>query len=74
MISVLNVSKAFGPKKLFEDVDVTFTPGNRYGLTGPNGSGRSGANQRTQKDPQTGSHPRNCLTARGPLRDPGQAR
>jgi ATPase subunit of ABC transporter with duplicated ATPase domains len=41
MISVLNVSKAFGPKKLFEEVDVTFSPGNRYGLTGPNGSGKT---------------------------------
>jgi ATPase subunit of ABC transporter with duplicated ATPase domains len=41
MISVNNVSKAFGPKKLFEDVDVTFAPGNRYGLTGPNGSGKT---------------------------------
>jgi ATPase subunit of ABC transporter with duplicated ATPase domains len=41
MISVQNVTKAFGPKKLFEDVDVTFTPGRRYGLTGPNGSGKS---------------------------------
>jgi ATPase subunit of ABC transporter with duplicated ATPase domains len=41
MISVQNVSKAFGPKKLFEDVDVTFAPGNRYGLTGPNGAGKT---------------------------------
>ena len=28
MISVQNVTKAFGPKKLFEDVDVSFSPGN----------------------------------------------
>jgi ATPase subunit of ABC transporter with duplicated ATPase domains len=41
MISVQNVSKAFGPKKLFEDVDVTFAPGKRYGLTGPNGAGKT---------------------------------
>jgi ATPase subunit of ABC transporter with duplicated ATPase domains len=41
MISVQNVSKAFGPKKLFEDVDVSFAPGNRYGLTGPNGAGKT---------------------------------
>ena len=27
MISVQNVSKAFGPKKLFEDVNVAFAPG-----------------------------------------------
>ncbi len=41
MISVQNVTKAFGPRKLFEDVDVTFSPGNRYGLTGPNGAGKT---------------------------------
>jgi ATPase subunit of ABC transporter with duplicated ATPase domains len=41
MISVQNVSKAFGPKKLFEDVNVAFPPGRRYGLTGPNGAGKS---------------------------------
>ena len=41
MISVQNVTKAFGPKKLFEDVDVAFSPGNRYGLTGPNGAGKT---------------------------------
>ena len=39
MISVQDVTKAFGPKKLFEDVNVSFAPGNRYGLTGPNGAG-----------------------------------
>ena len=41
MISVQNITKAFGPKKLFEDVDVSFAPGNRYGLTGPNGAGKT---------------------------------
>ncbi|HEY7725979.1 MAG TPA: ATP-binding cassette domain-containing protein [Anaeromyxobacteraceae bacterium] len=41
MIAVQNLSKAFGPKKLFEDVDVAFQPGRRYGLTGPNGAGKS---------------------------------
>src|SRR5512142_685578 len=41
MISVQNVSKAFGPKKLFEDVNVTFSEGRRYGLTGPNGAGKT---------------------------------
>jgi ATPase subunit of ABC transporter with duplicated ATPase domains len=41
MISVQNVTKAFGPKKLFEDVDVSFAPGHRYGLTGPNGAGKT---------------------------------
>jgi ATPase subunit of ABC transporter with duplicated ATPase domains len=41
MITVQEVTKAFGPKKLFEDVSVSFAPGNRYGLTGPNGAGKS---------------------------------
>ncbi len=41
MISVQNVSKAFGPKKLFEEVDVAFSEGRRYGLTGPNGAGKT---------------------------------
>jgi ATPase subunit of ABC transporter with duplicated ATPase domains len=41
MISVQDVTKAFGPKKLFEDVSVSFAPGNRYGLTGPNGAGKT---------------------------------
>jgi ATPase subunit of ABC transporter with duplicated ATPase domains len=41
VFTVSGVSKAFGPKKLFEDVDVTFSAGRRYGLTGPNGAGKS---------------------------------
>jgi ATPase subunit of ABC transporter with duplicated ATPase domains len=41
MISVQNLSKAYGPKKLFEDVNVAFPPGRRYGLTGPNGAGKT---------------------------------
>ncbi|MDC0707489.1 ATP-binding cassette domain-containing protein [Stigmatella sp. ncwal1] len=41
MFNIINVSKAFGPKKLFEDVNVSFSPGRRYGLTGPNGAGKS---------------------------------
>lgn len=30
-----------GSRTLFENVSITFSPGNRYGLTGPNGSGKS---------------------------------
>ncbi len=41
MFNVINVSKAYGPKKLFEEVNVSFSPGRRYGLTGPNGAGKS---------------------------------
>lgn len=40
-ISLNHVSKTFGSRVLFEDVTMTFNPGNRYGLTGPNGSGKS---------------------------------
>jgi ATPase subunit of ABC transporter with duplicated ATPase domains len=40
-IQVQDVTKRFGPKKLFEDVVVTFSEGKRYGLTGPNGAGKS---------------------------------
>jgi ATPase subunit of ABC transporter with duplicated ATPase domains len=41
MISTTNVSLRFGAKKLFEDVNVKFTPGNCYGLIGANGAGKS---------------------------------
>jgi ATPase subunit of ABC transporter with duplicated ATPase domains len=41
MIGTTNVSLRFGAKKLFEDVNVKFTPGNCYGLIGANGAGKS---------------------------------
>lgn len=41
MINVSNVSLRFGDKKLFEDVNLKFTPGNCYGLIGANGAGKS---------------------------------
>jgi ATPase subunit of ABC transporter with duplicated ATPase domains len=41
MISTSNVSLRYGAKKLFEDVNVKFTPGNCYGLIGANGAGKS---------------------------------
>lgn len=41
MISTTNVSLRFGGKKLFEEVNVKFTPGNCYGLIGANGAGKS---------------------------------
>lgn len=41
MITVNDVSKRYGSNILFENVSVTFSPGNRYGLTGPNGAGKS---------------------------------
>lgn len=41
MITTSNVSLRFGGKKLFEDVNVKFTPSNCYGLIGANGAGKS---------------------------------
>ena len=41
MISTSNISLSYGGKKLFEDVNVKFTPGNCYGLIGANGAGKS---------------------------------
>ncbi|ANO53328.1 ABC-F family ATPase [Woeseia oceani] len=41
MISATNLSIQFGAKPLFENVSVTFGNGNRYGLIGANGSGKS---------------------------------
>ncbi len=41
MISANNISLRFGKKALFEDVNITFTPGNCYGLIGANGAGKS---------------------------------
>jgi ATPase subunit of ABC transporter with duplicated ATPase domains len=41
MLSAANISLRFGGKKLFEDVNVKFTPGNCYGLIGANGAGKS---------------------------------
>lgn len=41
LISVNNVSLRYGAQKLFEDVNLTFTPGNCYGVIGANGAGKS---------------------------------
>src|SRR5712671_4721176 len=41
MLSVSNVSMRYGAKILFDEVSTAFTPGKRYGLTGPNGSGKT---------------------------------
>ncbi len=41
MISTENIALAYGGKKLFEDVNIKFTPGNCYGLIGANGAGKS---------------------------------
>ena len=41
MLSTANVSIQFGAKPLFENVNVKFADGNRYGLIGANGCGKS---------------------------------
>ncbi|MEH7253950.1 ATP-binding cassette domain-containing protein, partial [Neobacillus niacini] len=40
-MTVSNVSLRYGDRKLFEDVNIKFTPGNCYGLIGANGAGKS---------------------------------
>ncbi|HMB53847.1 MAG TPA: ATP-binding cassette domain-containing protein, partial [Thermoanaerobaculia bacterium] len=41
MIAVSDLGKHYGPQTLFEGVSIQFNPGNRYGLVGANGSGKS---------------------------------
>jgi len=41
LINTANLTIQFGPKPLFENVSVKFGEGNRYGLIGANGSGKS---------------------------------
>ena len=41
MISTANVTMQFSAKPLFENISVKFSDGNRYGLIGANGCGKS---------------------------------
>ncbi|OOZ39322.1 ABC-F family ATPase [Solemya pervernicosa gill symbiont] len=41
MITTANITMQFGPKPLFENISVKFGEGNRYGLIGANGCGKS---------------------------------
>ncbi len=41
MINVTNVSLRYGEQKLFDEVNLKFTPGNCYGVIGANGAGKS---------------------------------
>ncbi len=41
MLTVSDVTLSFGDKKLFEDVNMQFLPGNCYGIIGANGAGKS---------------------------------
>ena len=41
MISIANITMQFGAKPLFENISTKFGDGNRYGLIGANGCGKS---------------------------------
>ncbi len=41
MITVNNLGLRYGERRLFEDVNLMFTPGNCYGVIGANGAGKS---------------------------------
>ncbi|MEK4565085.1 ATP-binding cassette domain-containing protein [Alkalihalobacillus sp. FSL R5-0424] len=41
MITVHNVGLQYGDRKLFDEVNIKFSPGNCYGLIGANGAGKS---------------------------------
>lgn len=41
LLSTANITMQFGPKPLFENISVKFGDGNRYGLIGANGCGKS---------------------------------
>ena len=41
MLNVSNVSLQFPDRKLFDDVNIMFSPGNCYGVIGANGAGKS---------------------------------
>ena len=41
MIAVSSLAKSYGGQTLFEDVSLQFNPGERYGVVGANGSGKS---------------------------------
>jgi len=41
MLSVHNLSVQFGKRVLFDEVNISFTPGNCYGIIGANGAGKS---------------------------------
>jgi ATPase subunit of ABC transporter with duplicated ATPase domains len=41
MISTSNLNMTFGGRRLFDEVEIKFVPGNCYGLIGANGAGKS---------------------------------
>ena len=41
MITLNNLSKSYGVRNLFEDINLTINRGGKCGLVGPNGAGKS---------------------------------
>ena len=41
MLDVKNIGMQFGPKSLFQNVDLILLPTQRYGVVGANGTGKS---------------------------------
>lgn len=41
MINIINLSKSYGPKVLFEDISLNINQGEKIGLIGPNGTGKT---------------------------------
>ncbi|QKF81887.1 ribosomal protection-like ABC-F family protein [Halarcobacter ebronensis] len=41
MLQVVNLKKAFGPRVLFQEINLKFDSGKRYGLIGANGAGKT---------------------------------
>jgi ABC-2 type transport system ATP-binding protein len=41
MITVTNLSKSFGKHRVLQDINVSFKPGNVYGIIGENGAGKT---------------------------------
>lgn len=57
MLSVSNLSVQYGQRILFDEVNISFFPGNCYGIIGANGSGKSTLLRiiSKQEEPTTGS-------------------
>lgn len=41
MIHLINISKQYGPKVLYQDGSLQIRPGDKIGLVGPNGAGKT---------------------------------
>ena len=62
MLSVSNLSLQFGKRILFDEVNITFSPGNCYGIIGANGAGKSTFLKILSKDLE----PNTCLLYTSP--------